>query len=48
LLEAEDNEKGKAFSGKSKCIGLARIGMEGQVIKSGIMEDFISKIDMGP
>eukprot|EP01016_Furgasonia_blochmanni_P009462 TRINITY_DN13920_c0_g2_i1.p1 TRINITY_DN13920_c0_g2~~TRINITY_DN13920_c0_g2_i1.p1 ORF type:complete len:357 (-),score=94.89 TRINITY_DN13920_c0_g2_i1:489-1559(-) len=48
LLECEDNMKKNAFSRTTKCIGLARIGMDGQRIAAGNMEDFLEKIDMGP
>jgi len=47
LLEAEKSVSKDAYSAKTKCFGLARVGQKDQLIVASEMLDFLDKIDMG-
>ncbi|KAJ0963169.1 hypothetical protein J5N97_028296 [Dioscorea zingiberensis] len=46
LLEVEALRKGSAYCEKSKCVGIARLGNEDQLIASGSMTDLLN-VDFG-
>jgi diphthine synthase len=47
LLEIEESRKGGAFGPDTLCVGLARLGSEGQTIVAGTMEE-VADVDFGP